>query len=136
MALSDRQVSGVRQRMECYICVCIYINRYSLNTGDGRLEIAEVEGLFVDGDVAVDILRADDRVVEDVDEHCNYEPVAVDVAEVTADPVLDVGHDTTADYHHHEDAGCFGCILTEALGSEVEDAAPHYRCAETAEEEE
>ena len=50
---------------------------------------------------------ADNRIIENVGEHCHNQPVAVDITESSAteyagDPVLYERHDTAADNHHHE----------------------------------
>lgn len=93
-------------------------------------------GLLFYGDVFVDILVADERVHEDVGEHGENEPVAGNVTDGAADVVLDERHDAAADNHSHEQAGSFGGVLAEAFSSEVENAAPHYGCAQTAQDEE
>ncbi len=70
-----------------------------------QLEIAGIDGLlFVNGDVGVDILGADEAVEQQISLHYHYEPVAYHVAGCIGDGALHQRHDAAAYNHHHEDA--------------------------------
>ena len=76
-------------------------------------------------DVSIDVLAADERIVEDVGEHGDDEPVAANRAEAFSYRLLNEWHDATTDDHHHEEAGSLSRVLAESLDRKVEDAAPH-----------
>ena len=99
------------------------------------LNINVTEVLF-HGNVFVYVLATSHGIVEDEAEHGNDEPVAGHIAGGTGNPVLDERHDASAYDHHHEDAGSLLGVFAETLDGEVEDAAPHERGAETAEDDE
>ena len=117
----------------------IQISYRSVCRLSGKVRCA-VSGCVLDGVVnryvGVDILASYKAVEEEVGEHCHYQPVRFHIAYVVSNPVLNQRHHAAADNHHHEYARCLCRVLAEALYSEVEDAAPHYRCAEAAEHEE
>ncbi len=90
---------------------------------------------FIYGDVGVDILAADKTVEEEIQQACHNEPVACHVACFFCDELLYEGKHATAYNHHHEDTRCLCGVFAETFDRKVEDTAPHYRSAETADHE-
>ena len=84
--------------------------------------------------VLVDILAADKGIEEDVGQHTDDQPVALDDADAgsVGQGLLDEGHDATTYHQRHEDAGSSLGVLAQSLYREVEDATPHDGRAETA----
>ena len=86
--------------------------------------------------VAVDILRADEGVEEQVAEAGDDHPVAADEAHLIGHQVLDERDDAATADEGHEDARRQRGVFAQPLGGQVVDGAPHDGRAEAAEEHE
>ncbi len=86
--------------------------------------------------VGVDVLRTNKCIIQDVSSTCQWNKETCQVAAGNVgNNTLDAHHDCETANHSHERTRSNGSVFAKTFGSEVEDTAPHNRCAKTNEQE-
>ena len=85
-----------------------------------------------DRNVLVHVFGTDLGVIQDVSQSDDNHPETGQVTETVCNGALDQRQNTTAAYHHHENAGRGGRIFTQPLDGQVENITPHHRGAQPA----